>query len=165
SGDNTTIENADYRVVIDPARGVVSSVYDKKNRRESIADGGSGNRLEVHWEEPNGMSAWQIGKISKVEPLIGPVTLGRDMKDLGDARSTISWDRQFQSTTLHQSVSLAPHGPPVFQLSSEWKELGSAEKLSPFLKVAFDVRATDPKLTIQIPFAAMEKPADNGEYG
>jgi len=50
-------------------------------------------------------------------------------------------------------------------LSTEWKELGSGEKLSPFLKVAFDVRAADPKLTIQIPYGAMEKPTDNGEYG
>ena len=82
-----------------------------------------------------------------------------------NSRSTISWDRRFQSTTLHQHVSLAPHGPPVFELSTEWKELGSGEKRSPFLKVAFDVRVSDPKLTIQIPYGAMEKPTDDGEYG
>jgi alpha-mannosidase len=79
--------------------------------------------------------------------------------------NTVTWERQFQSTTLQLSVSLPPHGAPTFSMITEWKELGSGEKLSPFLKVAFDVRATDPKLKIQIPYGVIEKPTDNGEYG
>jgi alpha-mannosidase len=155
-----TIENDDYRVVVDPSRGVVTSIFDKQNNRECIADGGSGNRLEIHWEEPNGMSAWQIGKIAKVEPLVGPVKLQR-----GNDGTSITWERHFQSTTLRQSVLMHTKGPPIFQLTTEWKELGSGEKPSPFLKVAFDVRATEPKLNIQIPYGVIEKPKDNGEYG
>src|SRR5262249_48371446 len=102
---------------------------------------------------------WQIGKISKVEPLVGPVTLKR-----GGANS-VTWQRKFGSTTMDLSVSLPPHGAPIFGFFTEWKELGSGEKLSPFLKVAFDVRATDPKLAIKIPYGAMENPTDTGEYG
>jgi len=95
----------------------------------------------------------------KVEPLTGPVKLERSDE------CTVRWDRVFQSTTLHQFVTLAPNGAPVFGYTTEWKELGGPDKQEPFLKVAFDVRATDPKLTIQIPFGAIEKPTDNGEYG
>jgi alpha-mannosidase len=159
SEDNTTLENDDFRVVLDPARGVVTSVYDKKRGLESILAGGSGNRLEIHWEEPNGMSAWSIGKIAKVEPLVGPVKIERSDE------CSVRWDRTFQSTTIHQFVSLPPQGPPVFGYTTEWKELGGADKQEPFLKVAFDIRGNDPKLTIQIPFGTIEKPIDNGEYG
>src|SRR5206468_171221 len=122
----STIENEDFRVVIDPARGVVTSVFDKKNNRESIASGGSGSRLEIHWEEPNGMSAWVIGKINKVEPLVGPVEL--KVTENSELRVTLAWDRTFQSTTLHQTVSLSPRGGPEFSLATEWKELGGSDR-------------------------------------
>src|SRR5262249_50939605 len=49
STDGTALENADYKVVLDPAHGVVTSIFDKHNNREALAAGGSGNRLEIHW--------------------------------------------------------------------------------------------------------------------
>ena len=51
SADGTTLENADFKIVLDPAHGVVTSIFDKQNKRESLASGGSGNRLEIHWEK------------------------------------------------------------------------------------------------------------------
>jgi len=161
SDDGRTIENSQFRVTIDPSHGVVTSIFDKQNNRESIAAGGSGNRLEVHWEQPNGMSAWSIGKIEKVEPLTGPVEL--KVNESGAARATVSWERKFGSTILRQTVSMAPLGPPEFSMATEWKELGAADKPCPFLKVAFDVNADAPKLTCQIPYGTIEKPTDGTE--
>jgi alpha-mannosidase len=163
SDDLETIENDEYRVKIDAARGVVTSVFDKKANREAIRPGGSGNRLEVHWEEPNGMSAWTIGTIKKVEPLVGPVKL-QLMSDFGQARTSIKWDRQFQSTVIHQVLSLPAHGPPEFAMSTDWKELGGSDKLCPFLKVAFDINTGEvAKFTSQIPFGTIERPINNVE--
>jgi alpha-mannosidase len=157
AADGSTIENDDFRVTFDANRGVVTSVFDKQANRESIAAGGSGNRLEVHWEEPNGMSAWTIGAIKKVEPLVSPVTVS--VSDHG-----IAWERKFQSTTIQQRIVMGAKGPPEFQMNTEWKELGAGDKWCPFLKVAFDVNVGEkPKFTCQIPFGTIERPIDNVE--
>jgi alpha-mannosidase len=158
AADGSTIENDDFRVKFDASRGVVMSVFDKKAKRESIASDGSGNRLEVHWEEPNGMSAWTIGGIKKIEALVGPV-------EVSVSERGIAWERKFQSTTIKQSITLPPKGPPEFAMSTEWKELGAGDKLCPFLKVAFDVNVGggDVKFTSQIPFGTIERPINNVE--
>ena len=161
SDDGTTLDSAEYRVTVNPAHGVVTSIFDKKANRETLAKNGSGNRLEIHWEEPNGMSAWVIGKISKVEPLDGPVTL--KVAEKTDVRVAVTFDRQFKSTTLHQTIALPVHGAPEFSLDTQWKELGSGAGLSPFLKVAFDIDAKDSKFTCQIPYGTITKRADGTE--
>jgi alpha-mannosidase len=163
SPDRTVLENPDFKLTIDPSRGVITSIFDKRNSRESIATGGSGNRLEIHWEKPNGMSAWTIGKIDRVEALMSPVQL--KVTESGPARVTVAWDRQFQATTIHQSVSLNPSGPPEFGMATEWKEIGGPDKEEPFLKVAFDIACGEsPVVTYQIPFGTIEKAADNIEH-
>lgn len=157
SADGTTLENPEYKLTFDPKHGVVTSIYDKRNNRESVSKDGSANRLEVHWEKPHGMSAWVIGPTDHVTPLTDPVTPA--ITEQGPARVTISWTRTFQSTALKQSISLPAHGAPVFTLDTEWKELGSRDHLIPFLKVAFDINTKDaPTFTLQTPYATIEKP-------
>ena len=162
SSDGTTLENADYKITLDPAHGVLTSIFDKHNNRETLAAGGSGNRLEIHWEKAQGSLAWVIGKIQRVEPLLGAIT--PTVTESGPVRVTVSWDRTFQSSTLHQSISLDAEGPPIFSLSTQWKELGSSAHEEPFLKTAFDVAATSPAATYQTPFATIEKPTDGTEH-
>ena len=79
-------------------------------------------------------------------------------------RVTVSWDLIFRSSTLHQSISLNAEGPPVFSLSTQWKEVGGPAHEEPFLKAAFDVAAKDPTATYQTPFATIEKPTDGAEH-
>ncbi|HZZ44182.1 MAG TPA: glycoside hydrolase family 38 C-terminal domain-containing protein [Tepidisphaeraceae bacterium] len=161
SGDFKTLENAEYKVVFDPSRAVVTSVIEKKSGHEFVAPGGSIDRLEIHWEQPDGMSAWIIGTIDHVDALTSPVT--PKITEEGPARVTIAWDRTFKSTTLHQTLSMPAHGAPEFTLDTQWKEIGSAKELIPFLKVAFDINATNPVATYQVPFASITKPTDGGE--
>jgi hypothetical protein len=103
------------------------------------------------------MSAWVIGAIERVEPLTSPVTVS----ETGDG---ITWERKFQSTTIKQSITMPNDGPPIFGMSTEWKELGAGDKPCPFLKVAFDVNVSaDAKFTSQIPFGTIERPINNVE--
>jgi alpha-mannosidase len=158
----SVMENRDFKVTIDPARGVVSSIIDKATGRETIAQGGSANRLEIHWEKQRA-DAWTLNAIEKVDPLLEPVKL--TVSETGPARATVAWDRKFQSTIIHQRVTLLPQGPPQFGIDTEWKELGAADKPCPMLKVAFDIAAGDkPVVTYQIPFATIERPVDGKEY-
>jgi alpha-mannosidase len=160
--DGTTLENEEFRVTVDPKRGVISSIFDKKANREAVAANGSANRLEIHWEKPNA-DAWSLNEITKVDPLLEPVDV--KVTETGPARATVAWDRKFQSTTIHQTVSLTAHGPPEFSIQTEWKELGTKIEPCPMLRVAFDIAAGEkPVATYQIPFATIERPLDGHEY-
>ncbi len=160
--EGTVLENNRYKVTLDTTAGLVTSVFDKWAEFEGIAPGGTGNRLEVHWEEPNGMSAWTIGKIAKVEPVTG--TVETTVTESGPARVTVKWTRRFGKTDLVQTVSLPAKGAPEFSLDTQWNELGSGDSPNPFLKVAFDVNATSPTQTYEIPFGTIERPGDGTEY-
>ncbi len=162
SPDGTRLENADYRVTVDPARGVVTSIFDKSRKVETLATGGSGNRLEIHWESGKAMTAAVIGDIERVESLDSPVQLR--ITETGPARVAVSFDRAFQSSTLHQTISLSAAGPPEFSLATEWKEVGDRDKTNPFLKVAFDVDTQNPRLTCQGAIGAVESPIDNRDH-
>jgi len=157
-----TLFNGQYRVVIDPATGLVTSIKDVISGYEGIAKGGSGNRLEIHWEKPGGMSAWNIQEIAKVEALAGPVDI--KVFENGPFYAKIGWTRRFGKTDLVQTVSLSAYGKPEFGLSTRWNELGHGDTLNPFLKVAFDVNAKNPTQTYDIPFGTIRREANGHEY-
>jgi alpha-mannosidase len=160
SQNNQSLENRDFKVTLNMTGGV-SSIYDKRLKREFIAPGGSGNRLEIAWENPRTSSAWTIGHIDRVEPL--HASEAPHVAEAGPARITLAWDCKFQSSILHQSISLGQYGPPVFSLATKWNELGSVDHHEPFLKVAFDMAVDSPTATYQIPFATIQKPIDGSE--
>ncbi|MFF4755686.1 alpha-mannosidase [Streptomyces sp. NPDC002514] len=53
------LENGVLTVVVD-RRGLITSVYDHTARREAIAPGAVGNLLQLHPDDPNLWSAWNI---------------------------------------------------------------------------------------------------------
>lgn len=159
SDDGTVLENGQFKVTIDPSRGVISSIIDKQSGKEAIAKDGSGNRLEIHWEK--GGDAWKIGPVEKIEPLVDAVKL--KVVEKGPVRVVVEWTRKFQKTDLVQSVTLNAQGAPEFALRTTWNELGEARKLNPTLKVAFDVNVANPKQTYDIPFGQIVRPADGRE--
>jgi alpha-mannosidase len=161
SADGSTLENTDFKIVFDATRGVVTSIYDKKRQCESLAKRGSGDRMEIYWENPKESNAWVIGKIDKIEPLVSPVK--PVVIESGPVRVTVAWDRIFRSSTLHESISLSANGLPVFSLATKWNETGAPGQHEPFLKVAFDIAADKPVATYQTPFATIEKPIDGSE--
>ena len=61
--------------MLDAKSGVIRSLFDKRSQRELIPAGQGVNRLEVHWERPNDMPAWNIGAIDHVEKMEAPVEL------------------------------------------------------------------------------------------
>jgi alpha-mannosidase len=162
SEDGTLLENDEIRLRIDPSRGVVSSIYDKKQRRETLARNGSGNRLEVHYEAPNGMSAWVIGPIRRIERLEDPVK--PEIIERGPVRVSVRWTRQYRHTAIIQTISLPVHGAPEFQMDTTWLERGSDKEDCPFLKVAFDLPTSDTEVTYEIPFGSIVRPADNIDH-
>jgi alpha-mannosidase len=157
-----TFENERFRVVLDPTRGVITSVFDKESGKEAISQGGTGNRLEVHWEADDGMSAWNIGHILRVQPLTAPVDV--QVLENGPVLAKVAWIRRFQSTDIQQTVTLSAVGAPEFSIDTQWNELGHSGQPSPFLRVAFDVASNHPSSTYDVPFGVQKRAADGKEY-
>ncbi|HWA82892.1 MAG TPA: hypothetical protein VG820_05645, partial [Fimbriimonadaceae bacterium] len=61
--DAYRVETDRWIVEFDRHDGCISRLYDKKANKECVAPGGGMGRLEAHYENPAGMSAWVIGKI------------------------------------------------------------------------------------------------------
>lgn len=53
------LDNGTLTVVVD-RRGLITSVYDHTARREAIAPGAAGNLLQLHPDDPNLWSAWNL---------------------------------------------------------------------------------------------------------
>jgi alpha-mannosidase len=162
SGDGTILENANLKVTIDATTGRIASLLDKRTQRQLIRAGGSGNRLEIHWERFNDMSAWSFGPIDHVESLDSPVTL--KVVETGPARVAVEFTRKWRENLITQRVALTTGGDMVdCRLSVDWKETGDRNKLSPCLRLAFDLDLKDPQATYDIPYGSVARPADGHE--
>ncbi len=157
------IETNELRVEIDPETGALASIRDKANDREVLAAGEQGHVLEVHWEKPHGMSAWEIGQIEKVEPLLSKPEIR--LLESGPARATFRITRSFRDSTIQTDVSLIPGlGRVDFETTIDWKEKGGEDHPAPFLKVAFPLAASaEAKATYEIPFGDIERPRNGDE--
>jgi alpha-mannosidase len=162
SEDGTVLENENLKVVLDPATGTIRSLFDKRLKREFVASGKSANRMEIHYERPNGMPAWDIGAIDRVEPQDCPVTLS--VVERGPVRCTVEFSRKMLASIVTQRVSLIAGGDSVVcSLAIDWKETGNMHPQWPFLKVAFDLAVENGRTTYETPFGAIERPADGHE--
>ena len=157
----TAIENEFFRVRVDPVSGVVTSVYDKKAGREVLASGQKGDLLQLLFEKPHGMSAWDIGPISKTENLESAVSVEPVS---GNSMSVLRVKHAFNKSAFSQDIILYAGVPRIdFKLTADWYEQGTPQVDAPMLKVAFPVDVKDGKATFEIPFGSIERPANGNE--
>ena len=163
SADGTVLENANLKIVLDAGTGEVKSLLDKRSGHELVKHSGSANRMEIHWEEPSGMPAWDIGKIAKVDVLNSPVEI--KIIEKGPVRCTVEFSRPFEKSAITQRVSLVSGAEQAdFTLLIDWQEIGSGHPQWPFLKVAFDLNVNNPAATYSIPFGSIVRNTDDAEY-
>lgn len=162
SDDGRTLENRHLKVVLDPVTGTIRSLFDKRLNREFIAAGKSANRMEIHYERPNNMPAWDTIAIERVEPQESAITL--KVVERGPVRCTVEFSRKMLSSTITQRVSLTADGDGVdCSLAIDWKETGNMHPRWPFLKLAFDMAVENGKSTCETPFGAIVRPTDGHE--
>jgi alpha-mannosidase len=162
SDDGSVLENGNLKVVLDPATGTIRSLFDKRLKREFVATGKSANRMEIHYERPSGMPAWDVGAIDRVEPQVSPVTL--KIVERGPVRCTVEFSRKMLSSTVTQRISLTAGGESVVcSLAIDWKETGTMHPQWPFLKLAFDLALENGKATYETPFGTIARPKNGHE--
>lgn len=148
-----TLENSFLRLVVDAHTGCIASLYDKREKSESIAAGGCGNELQAFNDTPKNYDAWNIDADfeKQVTKLDHPDSV--QLVEQGPVRATIRVTRTWQNSKLVQDISLYAGLDRVDVANSiDWHETHV------LLKAAFPLAASGPEATYEIPYGAIERP-------
>ena len=149
----TTMENAYLRVVVDPATGCITSLYDKKSNFESLASGACGNQLQTFRDLPREYDAWNIdpGTLDHMTPITNVDSV--KLVENGPMRAVIRVTRTWQSSKFVQDLQLYANTDTVDVINDfDWHETHV------LLKAAFPLAATGPMATYDIPYGNIERP-------
>jgi alpha-mannosidase len=146
------LENDLVRVRLD-ARGLLSSVFDKRAGRELLPRGARANVLQLFEDRPTGADAWNIdhGTLEAAHEITA-LESARVM-ERGPVRAAVRLVRRFGKSRVEQDVRLAA-GSAVIEFATRvnWRE---SEKL---LKAAFPLDLVAERFTSEIQFGAVERP-------
>jgi alpha-mannosidase len=146
------LENEHLRVAWD-ADGLLTSVFDKDERREVLAPGARGNLFQLHDDNPADFDAWNVD----VEYLDSFVDLTAveaiTIVEAGPLRGAVRFERTFGASRVVQTMRLATGSRRLeFATEVDWHERHK------FLKVAFPVSVHANRATYEIQFGHLERP-------
>jgi len=160
--DGMTLDTDFLTVVVNPATGHVTSIFDKTANRELVAPGQPANVLKYYMEKPHGMTAWDIGPIDSVQT-IDSVDDIRVVEN-GPVRATVEIWRTHSRSRFVQRVHVYRDLPRVeFGLDAYWFEQGHPKTGVPMLRVSFPLNVTEGRFLCDTPFAAVERPTTGRE--
>lgn len=152
-GEGFTLENEQLRVRID-RNGRMSSLFDKTNARESIAEGQLGNNLVLFEDRPVRWEAWDVDVFHLDKRWDLPTPESIELVERGPLRAVIEVAYKVgKASTLYQRIILTACARRVdFLTTVDWHEARR------FLKVEFpwELRAMNAKYEIQ--FGHLERP-------
>ncbi len=143
------IENDYFRLTFDQTSGAITSIIDKKSRREIIAPGKSANYLQLFTDRPAQYDAWELafGPEIPLTTKSAPAII-----ENGPVRSTFRFTTGTAKSTFTQYVSLYS-GLPIIEgrIDADWHEDHVVTKL------AFDLNLQSETAWYDIPYAAIER--------
>ena len=157
SDEQTTVttgllENGKLCVAVDE-NGLLTSIYDKVNQREVLADGAKGNLLSIFKDRPARESAWNIelSYQDSQEDLVQAESM--NVVTLEDGQQALRVVRRYGNSCIEQDMVLRPGAARLdFVTRVDWHE---REKM---LKCAFPVDIHAQRATYEIQFGAIERP-------
>jgi alpha-mannosidase len=147
-----TMENASLRVVVDPATGCITSLFDKKANFESLAKGACGNELQTFKDTPKDYDAWNIdpGTLDKMTPITAVDSV--KLVENTPMRAVIRVSRTWQNSKFVQDIQLYAGANTVDVINDiDWHETHV------LLKAAFPLAASGPMATYEIPYGSIER--------
>jgi alpha-mannosidase len=141
------------RVTVDKNTGCITSLYDLKAERETLASGGCGNQLQFFKDTPKDYDAWNIdpGTLDQTPSTI-PQADSVQGASLTGTLDAIRITRHWQSSKFVQTIRL--QGDQVdIENDIDWHESHV------LLKAAFPLAATGPFATYEIPYGTIDRPA------
>ena len=161
----SAMENEHFRVAIDPATGCLSSVFDKTGNRETLAQPGRGNLIQVLDDPGNseGFLFWPDGREEHnvwdgpcVDVVEAPQI--RVIED-GPVRATVEVKKKFGLARFTQRITLYSGIRRVdFALDVKWQGVNK------MVKVAFPLAVSAPEAAYEIPYGVIMRRSGGEEF-
>jgi alpha-mannosidase len=147
------LENAYVRAVIG-SDGLLTSLFDKRVERESIAPGQAANRFVMYDDVPNAWDAWDVDIFHLEKRIELPGAVSCRVMEEGPLRASLSFEYAITSTSrILQVVSLTAVAPRLdFQNEVSWNENHK------FLKVEFPLNVRAANATYEVQFGHLQRP-------
>ncbi len=143
-----------FAVRVDRATGQVTSIYDRRAGRETLA--APANVLQAIREEAGQSSGWMIALTDDVAALDRPDYV--ELVERGPVRATVRVGYRYQDSYFEQEISLVAGAPRVaFHAKLDWHERDCT------LKVAFPLSVVGGVATFEQPFGSVVRPANGDE--
>ncbi|MFD6355875.1 alpha-mannosidase [Nocardia tengchongensis] len=152
SGGGFVLANDRTRVEVD-ARGLVVSLYDREQQRETLPPGAAANLLQLHQDYPNSWDAWDVDQFYRntVTDLTDVDFLAAETDSPTEAAIRVG--RSFGSSTVEQLLTLrADTGALEITTMVDWYE---TEK---FLKLAFPLDIHADRYAAETQFGHLYRP-------
>jgi alpha-mannosidase len=155
SVNGMTLENEFFRLSLNPSTGWISSLFDKKTGREVFA--GEGNGLQAIVDEPQNMSAWELG-LKDTSWNIGADGASIEVLEQGPVRAVLRVKSAFRNSRFVQDIRLYHRVPRVdCRLRLDWQERNM------MIKAAFPAALKNSTAVFEIPYGAIARPVDGTE--
>jgi alpha-mannosidase len=170
------VETPAFRVFVRRDCGIITSLWDKRAKRELV---GWGMRrpadymdtarpdlalgvLQFTEEHPHSMTSWQIQEVHTEHSLLRGATTR--IVEEGPARLVLEVRHKIRKSAIRQQIIFYRDLARIdFQTNLDWREPGNKQVGVPGLKVAFTAKLAGTRAWYETPFAAVERPADGQE--
>ena len=151
----SAMENEFLRIAVDPQTGWIRSLYDKRLNREVFS--GPANVLQAIADEPESMSAWELGLKGAPENL-GAAGATVEVMEKGPVRAVLRVRTPFRHSLFVQDLVLyAGVARLDVRMTADWQERNL------MIKAAFPLNLKSARAEFEIPFGSITRPADGTE--
>ena len=151
--NGTTLENSALKVQVDPKTGCITSLYDKKSQFETLAPNSCGNELTAFQDKPKMFDAWNIDADFEKSQTKLDMADSVQLVESGPLRAVIRVTRSWQNSKFVQDIELYNGVDQVNIVNDiDWHETHV------LLKASFDLAASAPMATYEIPYGSIERP-------
>ncbi|MFC2084305.1 alpha-mannosidase [Bacteroidota bacterium] len=162
--DDLNIGNRYLDLKIDRNTGGIEVLQDKESGYNYIESNQQGNIFQILHEEGREMSAWEIGNILDTYSLNNPERI--EIIEKGPVRILVEITYTYLTSVFIQRIVVYNKINRIdFPCTVDWREVGSRQKGSKFLKVLFPFdfdKNTSAKF--EIPFGFIERENNGHEY-
>jgi alpha-mannosidase len=149
----TTLENTRLKIAVDPQSGCITSLYDKQSKFESLAPNSCGNQLVTFRDMPKMFDAWNIDADFEKDTTKLDKAASVEVVEQNKTRAVIRVTHNWQSSKFVQDIVLYDGADEVDVVNEiDWHEKHT------LLKAAFDLAASSPEATYEIPYGTIERP-------
>ncbi|MEU0804089.1 glycoside hydrolase family 38 C-terminal domain-containing protein [Streptomyces sp. NPDC005970] len=146
------LDNGVLTVVVD-RRGLITSVYDHTAQREAIAPGTAGNLLQLHPDDPNLWSAWNIDPYYRDTVRDLDEAESVTLVDEGPLLASVRVERAYGASRFVQHVEVAAESRQVIVRNDiDWQERDTV------LKAAWPLDVHADRESAEIQFGHVQRP-------